>query len=275
MSILVPDTRSPLIKWTGSKRHLAQRIIEYFPREIDTYCEPFVGGGSVFFELLRSSWHNVKSFVVSDINPSLIKVLKLVQGDFGLLSTEYRRHWELLQKNPEYFYEAREKYNKTGSETLFYFLTRTCYNGTIRYNSKGEFNTSHHFNRAGMHPNKVFEILWHYHNLMQDKDIHIIHSSFEKIAPKNFSDVVYLDPPYTNSKSLYFGNIDFPYFMTWVDDLPCSWFMNINDINGKDNEIGISLPYSGKVVLSSGNSSFSRMKKKMVNVGEYFYWREK
>ena len=40
----------PLIKWTGSKRPLAPKIISYFPDEIDTYYEPFVGGGSVFFE---------------------------------------------------------------------------------------------------------------------------------------------------------------------------------------------------------------------------------
>lgn len=34
----------PVIKWTGSKRSQAEHIINKFPKEIDTYYEPFVGG---------------------------------------------------------------------------------------------------------------------------------------------------------------------------------------------------------------------------------------
>ena len=41
----------PVIKWTGSKRTQADAIINLMPKEIDTYYEPFVGGGSVFARL--------------------------------------------------------------------------------------------------------------------------------------------------------------------------------------------------------------------------------
>ena len=61
----------PLIKWTGSKRPIANKIIQYFPNEIDTYYEPFLGGGSVLFELLRSD-KVVNSFNCSDLNNNLI-----------------------------------------------------------------------------------------------------------------------------------------------------------------------------------------------------------
>ena len=37
----------PVIKWSGSKRSQASEIIKYFPKEIDTYYEPFCGGCSV------------------------------------------------------------------------------------------------------------------------------------------------------------------------------------------------------------------------------------
>lgn len=66
---------------------------------------------------------------------------------------------------------------------IFYFLTRTCYNGTIRYNGKGEFNTSHHFGRTGMLPKKVEEVISYSSELMRGKDIDFACSSFENISP--------------------------------------------------------------------------------------------
>ncbi len=36
-------TFQPVIKWSGSKRSQAKEIIKFFPQEIDTYYEPFVG----------------------------------------------------------------------------------------------------------------------------------------------------------------------------------------------------------------------------------------
>ena len=44
----------PVIKWTGSKRSQAGQIISLMPKEIDTYYEPFVGGGSVFIRLIEA-----------------------------------------------------------------------------------------------------------------------------------------------------------------------------------------------------------------------------
>ena len=44
----------PVIKWSGSKRSQAENILTYFPREIDTYYEPFCGGASVLRRLLSS-----------------------------------------------------------------------------------------------------------------------------------------------------------------------------------------------------------------------------
>ena len=46
-------SKSPLIKWTGSKSSISSKIIKYFPENINVYYEPFLGGGSVFFKLLK------------------------------------------------------------------------------------------------------------------------------------------------------------------------------------------------------------------------------
>ena len=67
----------PIIKWTGSKRSQAKAILSYIPLEIDTYYEPFCGGFSVGYMLLRQNW-KIKHYVVSDICPYLIDLWNLI-----------------------------------------------------------------------------------------------------------------------------------------------------------------------------------------------------
>ena len=48
----------PVIKWSGSKRPIAQNIVDLFPREINNYYEPFCGGASVMRCLLDNIKEN-------------------------------------------------------------------------------------------------------------------------------------------------------------------------------------------------------------------------
>lgn len=262
----------PLIKWTGSKRPLLKDILKYFPKKIDCYYEPFVGGGSVFWGVLSSQEIECNNFHINDINSSLIGIYNMVRNDHVSLITEYEKHWKMLQADAEYYYFARNEYNLTKSPSIFYFLTRTCYNGTIRYNSKGDFNTSFHFNRKGMNPDKINDIINYYHGLMKDRNVTITCGDYFNL-PSSENSVTYLDPPYTNSKSLYQGNIDIEMLVNYINSLKGKWYMNINGINGTDNEIQMPLNNCEKILIKSGNSSFSRLKNKIVNVEEYFYYK--
>jgi hypothetical protein len=69
-----------LIKWTGSKRRQAKQIVAKFPRQIATYYEPFLGGGSVLYELLGSDIE-VGQFECSDICEPLIALWQVVKDD--------------------------------------------------------------------------------------------------------------------------------------------------------------------------------------------------
>jgi site-specific DNA-adenine methylase len=69
-----------LIKWTGSKRRLAKQIVAMFPCRISTYYEPFLGGGSVLYELLGTDIE-VGRFECSDICEPLIALWNVVKDD--------------------------------------------------------------------------------------------------------------------------------------------------------------------------------------------------
>ena len=44
----------PFIKWVGGKSQLLEEISEKYPLKIEKYCEPFVGGGAVLFDILST-----------------------------------------------------------------------------------------------------------------------------------------------------------------------------------------------------------------------------
>lgn len=39
----------PFVKWAGGKRALVDSLSAFIPRDFNTYFEPFVGGGALFF----------------------------------------------------------------------------------------------------------------------------------------------------------------------------------------------------------------------------------
>ena len=72
------------IKWVGGKSQLLSEITPLFPTQIDTYYEPFIGGGSILFWVLESQKNgliNVKNIVASDINEDLIGCYNAIKND--------------------------------------------------------------------------------------------------------------------------------------------------------------------------------------------------
>ena len=139
----------PCIKWSGSKRSQARKILEYFPREIETYYEPFCGGASVFRALVDSDI-KVKKFVLSDSNPDLMNLWKRIKEIPAMVANTYGTYWDELcikntvPKKREFYNSVREEYNKTFNPCLFMFLMRTCYNGMPIFNKQGKVGSSNY-----------------------------------------------------------------------------------------------------------------------------------
>ena len=64
----------PFVKWAGGKGQLLDELRTKYPEDlgksINRYCEPFVGGGAVLFDLL--STYSFKEVLINDINVELI-----------------------------------------------------------------------------------------------------------------------------------------------------------------------------------------------------------
>lgn len=149
----------PFVKWAGGKSQLLDKIREKYPQKIKKYCEPFVGGGAVLFDILNN-FHPEK-ILINDINKDLINTYNQVRDNPDMLISKlvelqdiYRN--QSSEKNKELFYEKRSRFNELKisendagnleKATLFIFLNKTCFNGLYRVNKKGEFNVP--FNNA-------------------------------------------------------------------------------------------------------------------------------
>ena len=60
----------PFIKWAGGKSQLLNEIREKYPSQIEKYCEPFVGGGAVLFDVLQK--FHPEQVLINGINKELI-----------------------------------------------------------------------------------------------------------------------------------------------------------------------------------------------------------
>jgi DNA adenine methylase len=267
-------TNNPLIKWTGSKRRMSDEILSEVKTHQTSYIEPFLGGGSVAYRAMELDIFN--EYILSDTNENLIEIHKQVSEDYKIIYEHYIKNWESLKLNKSHYYHVRDRYNDTKDFKDFHFLLRTSYNGMVRYNSKGEFNSPYHMNRDGIKPDKLNVILEYYHNLTKNKKVLYSVNTYERTIEefKSKNAFIFIDPPYSNSKSLYNGLIDYNKLVSVLNGVE-SFTMTFNNINSKDNEYSfdaMGLVYNQKKSINSGNSSFSRLKGNSdIYVSEYLY----
>lgn len=245
------------IKVTGSKKPLAPFIYDRLPYG-DIYYEPFVGGGSVLYHILKTNSNRFKEYYASDINKDLISLWNIIKTDYKGLSKSYRELWielnskETVDEKKEFYLLQRNNYNKTHNPYLYFFVLRTCYNGMMRYNSNGEFNTAFHLKRPGMHPNKIDLILEEWSKTIQPVEFYA--TSYDEINYKENS-VLYLDPPYVGTgANLYFGNFNNNKFLEWLKNINCKWILSY------DGNIDLDLGETIKEYrVKSGKSSFKHL----------------
>jgi DNA adenine methylase len=178
------------LRYPGGKSKLLSYLLEYLPESKDIkgkYIEPFVGGGSVFFNM------NSGNALISDLNSELITLYKGIK----LYPHRVWKIFESFPKGKDAYYKIRDDSSK--GKPLYYraarilFLNRTCFKGMWRHNSKGNFNVGY----GGEERRWVIT----HQNIIELSHIlrkaEILNEDFEGVilsASKN--DFIFLDPPY-------------------------------------------------------------------------------
>ncbi len=181
----------PFLKWAGGKGRLLSQYEAFLPAAIDTYYEPFLGGGAVFFHLAGRA----RRAVLGDINPELVNVYCCVRDEVEALIRHLRNHqrWH----SPDYYYQVRQQQalpTPIERAARLIYLNKTCYNGLYRENSQGHFNVP-----VGNYKNPAIcdaPLLRSASTALQIADIQTF--SFEALLERQLSarDFVYFDPPY-------------------------------------------------------------------------------
>ncbi len=274
-SEVAPKTlNSPVIKWTGSKRSQAHYIINLFPNQFGRYYEPFIGGGAVLYAA------DTRNAIAGDICEPLVELWKLIQASPELLIADYYKNWLRLQDEGHLvFYEIRERFNINQKPSDLYFISRTCVNGLIRFNSKGEFNNSLHHTRPGIHPKRAEIIIFDWSKRLADVEFRV---GDYRETTKDFQagDLIYLDPPYFHTKGRFFGTIEFEEFLEYLKALNQKRIKFVLSYDGRRGEKTYSVPmpkslYKRRYLISSGNSPFKKVIDKtaeMVEEALYLNW---
>ncbi len=133
-------TASPFLKWAGGKTQLLDELGLHIPR-FETYFEPFLGGGALFF-YLASGLSSFRAHL-SDLNPELVNAYQAVKNNVNELIDLLGRHEIDYATQPKSFYYRLRNEKPSGKlekAARLVALNKTCYNGLYRVNSAGEFN---------------------------------------------------------------------------------------------------------------------------------------
>ena len=55
----------PLFIWAGGKNKMLKHYKPFMPKKINTYCEPFFGGGAMFIHVVQN--YDPKYLIINDI----------------------------------------------------------------------------------------------------------------------------------------------------------------------------------------------------------------
>jgi len=199
---LVRPFRLQLLKWVGNKQRFAHRIASYFPARFGTYYEPFLGSGAVLGTLAPPK------ALGSDCFGPLMEIWLTLRNSPARLKRWYGKRWRLVMaqesRKQEEYERIKASYNRNPNGADLLFLCRACYGGVVRFRQQdGHMSTPcgvHTPVSADSFSERVDE--WR----RRTRGTTFRHCDYhEAMDDARAGDLVYCDPPYSNSQAILYG----------------------------------------------------------------------
>jgi DNA adenine methylase len=242
----------PPIKCQGIKTKLIAPIRALVGDNIaGRWIEPFCGSGVVAFNLLP------ERALLADTNRHIIAFYQAIQsGEItpGMVTCHLEEEGgKLRERGESHYYAIRDRFNTEHAPLDFLFLNRACFNGIMRFNRKGGFNTP--FCRkperfAPAYITKIVNQVRGVRQILQQRDWTFMVADFQQtLVQGRTGDVVYADPPYMGRHTDYYN--------TWTEDneqtlirllkcLPCTFVLSTWQENEFRRNTALETYWSGE-----------------------------
>lgn len=212
---LLPRTiipKAPPIKIQGIKT----KVVPLIARSIEwsgagRWIEPFLGSAVV---ALNIKPHRA---VLADTNEHLIKLYKGIKegriNGKAVRAFLEREGSILLEDGERYYYYVRDRFNDAGDPFDFLFLSRSCFNGMMRFNHSGGFNVPFCRKPERFSPALVTKIVnqveWA-RAAMENKEWEFLVQDWRTtVSDANSDDIIYCDPPYIGRHADYYNGFTY------------------------------------------------------------------
>ncbi len=227
MKVIVPP-----VKCQGIKTKLIPAILGNVPMPVaGRWIEPFCGSGVVGLNI------HANRATLADSNRHIIELYQAIRDGVitsymvrTFLEREGRR---LEQDGEQYYMEVRTRFNEFCNPLDFLFLNRSCFNGIIRFNSKGKFNVPfcHKPDRfASAYVTKIVNQVKTFAEVLRGRDWEFKVQSFrETLGNVQPEDFVYVDPPYAGRHVDYYNSwtdVDERDLISTLKNLPCRFLLS-------------------------------------------------
>lgn len=189
-----------LLKWIGNKQRFAHEIIGRFPSSFDCFHEPFLGSGAVIGTLAPSRGFG------SDVFLPLVEIWKTLHDTPALVIDWYKDRYDLVDTmgKQRAYDQVRNSYNVRPNGADLLFLSRSCYGGVVRFRKVDGYMST----PCGVHdpisPQSFKRRVEEWNR--RTKGVQFRHMDFrESMRQAEKGDLIYCDPPYSNSQTILYG----------------------------------------------------------------------
>lgn len=181
---------SPIIKWIGGKRRLADKLLPLFPPH-ECYVEVFCGGAALYF--LRGQ--PAKTEVINDINGDLVNLYRVVQHHLEEFVRQFK--WAISSRQIFKWQQITRVETLTDIQRAarFYYLQQHAFGGKVAGQSFGTATTGPAINLCRIEENLSAAHLRLAGTYVENLPWHECVKRYDR--PHSF---FYMDPPYWDTE---------------------------------------------------------------------------